>query len=589
VRRAAVAVVVAAACSGTATFRLSSDENNRYALEQALARRQLPPAPAPVNAAHQPRVFALTAGAGANKTIVAYDLATDKLLWKADADVQSRIAVGGDFVVAVEGKQLVARDQARGQPRWRVALRGTFVGAACDRDRAYLVTKDGGAAMLAGYDGASGRELWTSRADGQLGAPAAQGGLVYVPYLSQWLAIVDGATGEQLTRIRNLDEQISVLRVTSRAAYYGSKQGVYELDARSASGKRAGSTYGAVVIPPQLDRTSYARDAYDPVQAGYSAFDRARVLWTTLGDGYVIHYFRFVLGFGANGELRWAYSHPRVELVAADHTGAVIAGVSTAGEIVAVDPQTGAVRARASLGTSSPVLGATFDADGWSPASPSEPVDTVKALVSIARDHDARFDRVKELAVGALAKLPGAEVTADLLDVLADSRAPQRLKDTVVDLLVQRRDPASLPVLTKQLGVHTDFLAQTEPDALGPVAKAIAGLGGVALDPVQVAAALAALQFHLDAPTTASSDLVHVIAAMTAIGGGSERAALDSHLLLYHADDALGSDAAWQKAIVVALATKGGPAERELLRWIAADPRTVPGLTATIREATAGD
>ena len=57
-----VAVVAIAACGPKATFRLSSDENNEYALREALARRQLPAAPAPVNASGQPRVFVLTAG-----------------------------------------------------------------------------------------------------------------------------------------------------------------------------------------------------------------------------------------------------------------------------------------------------------------------------------------------------------------------------------------------------------------------------------------------------------------------------------------------------------------------------------------------
>src|SRR3569623_3397486 len=100
--------------------------------------------------------------------------------------------------------------------------------------------------------------------------------------------------------------------------------------------------------------------------------------------------------------------------------------------------------------------------------------ETVAALVAIARDHDARFDRVKELAGQALAKLPGGEGTQELLGVLADTRAPQHLKDVVVDLLVARKDPASLSVLTAQLSAHDAILLQTQPLALGPVAKAIA-------------------------------------------------------------------------------------------------------------------
>ncbi|MBS1117832.1 MAG: Basic proline-rich protein precursor [Deltaproteobacteria bacterium] len=594
--------LVVVACGGKAVFRLSSDENNSYELGQSLQRRQLPDAPTPVNESHTPRLFALTAGGPkpqTMKTIVAYDLASGNVLWKADADVQSRITVGGNFIIALEGRQLVARDQTRGAPRWRIGVPGTFVGAAADRDRAYIVYRDGSTWWLVAYDGDSGHQLWKSDASGALGAPSAHGGVVYVPFLKQWLSIVDGKTGAQLTRIRNLDQEISTLRVTSRAAYFGSKQGMFELDARSASGARDQATYGQVKIPAQLEGTTYGREAYDPVQLGYTAADRKRVLWTSTpvetgpmklgGDGYVIHYFRFILGFGLDGGLRWAYSQPRVELVASDHTGHVIVGLSTAGDIVALEPQTGAVRLRRSLRTTAPVLGGTFDADGWSPSSQSEPIETVSALVSIARDRDARFDRVKELAVNALARLPGPEVTSQLLAVLADDRAPQRLKDTVVDLLVARRDPGSLPVLTSQLAIQTDYLAQTEPDALGPVAKAISGLGGLPLEPKAVAAALVALQRHLDAPSTATPDLVQVIAAMAAIGGGAERLALGSHLLLYHADDDLGADVSWQKAIVIALERKGGPAERELLRQVAADPRTRPSLATTIRDVLGPD
>jgi len=228
------------------------------------------------------------------------------------------------------------------------------------------------------------------------------------------------------------------------------------------------------------------------------------------------------------------------------------------------------------------VLGATFDADGWAPAGAAEKSDTVAVLVSIALDRDARFDRVKELAVRRLAQLPGAEVTQHLLAVIADPRQPQKLKDTVVDLLMERKDGASLAVLTGQLTVKTDYIANTHPESLAAVAKGIAGLAGTKLDPKDVAAALAALQMHLEAPSTSSGELAQIIGAMTAIGGGTERPILASHLLLYHADDNLGDDASWQKAIVVAL-EKGGPAEREVLRYVQTDPRTRPKLASLIQ------
>ena len=513
-------------------FRLSGNENDRGALTAALARRQLPDRPSPVNAARVPRVF--IALGGPRTQIVAYDLAAGKLLWRQPADIASRISVGGSFVVALEGKQLVGRDQVTGAATWHVTVPGSFVGLAADRDRAYLVWSAGGNGAIAAYDGATGAELWHDGADGVLGAPAAQGGLVYVPYYSQWLSIVDGATGSQLARVRGIDEQITMLRANSTDAYYGSKQGVFHLDARSAAGTRKDGSYARVDVPVQLEHTQYGADAYDPVQSGYSAADRARVLWSgLLGDaGFAVHYFRFVFGFDAKGTLVWAYSHPRTELVASVDTGAAIVAISQTGDVVALDRKTGALRLDRSIGTAEPVLGATFDADGWDAGpgiDPSQRASTVEALVAIVRDRDARFDRVKELAAQTLAKLQGGEVTRALLDVLADPREPDRLKDDVVDLLVARKDPTSLAVLTAQLATHDDYLEKTQPLALGPVARAIAGLGGAKLDPAAVATALAALQSHLDAPTTQVADLVPVIGAMAAIGGGAERAALASH------------------------------------------------------------
>jgi len=592
--KALILVALLAGCGGKSAFRLSSDENNSYELGRALQRRQLPAQPAPVNTAGQPRLFAVTAGgAGANKTIVAYDLASGNVMWKVDAPVGSRIVVGGDFIATLEGQEIVGRDQARGQPRWRIGA-SNFVGVAADRERVYLVTGGNGKWWISGHDGGSGKEIWKEDASGALGAPVAQGGLVYVPFLRQWLAIVDGKTGKQHTRLRGIDQDITMVRANSSAAYYGSKQGMFELDARSASGKRSDATYGAVKVPAQLDGASYAPEVYDVVQQQYTANDRKRVLWTTTpvaqgpmqlgGDGYAVHYFRYLFGFGVDGGMRWAYSQPRVELVASDHTGNAIVAVSAAGDVVALDPQTGAVKSRKSLGTTSPVLGATFDADGWAPTGQAEPIETVAALVSIARDRDARFDRVKELAVGALAKLPGPEVTSQLLAVLADNRAPQKLKDAVVDLLVERKDPSSLPVLTQQLSVRTDYIAQTEPEALGAVAKAIAGLGGMTLDKAHVAAALAALQSQLETGTTAVPDLIMVVKAMAAIGGGAERPVLVSHLLLYRADDDVGNDVTWAKVVVAAVAGKAKAPERELLRQVAADPRTKAPVSGAIRD-----
>jgi hypothetical protein len=599
------AAVVLAACAPKGTYTLSTahKDNDREALAAALAKRKLPEQAAPMNSARQPRAFVLQSGAP--RTIVAYDLDAGSVLWKVDADVQSRIWTGGDILLALEAKQLVARDQKTGSVKWKLGLKGQFVGASADRERAYVVTREGSDQkptwFLSAYDAASGKLAWQADpAEGQLGAPVAHAGLVYSPFLTQWLVVVDGKTGAPLARLRGVDEQISIVRATSRITYFGSKQGVFALDVRAATGKRSDATYGQVKIPAQLDRTTYGVDLYDPVQAGYTAVDRARVLWSTVpsdsgpmkftGDTYAVHYFRYVFGFNLNGDMVWAYQNPRVELVASEHTGAAIVGLSASGDLVVIDPKTGEVRAQRSLGTQAQVLGATFDADGWTTTGDgAHKVETVAALVSIARDRDARFDKVKELAVATLAKLPGAEVTEQLLAVLTDKRAPGKLKDTVVEMLALRKDPAALPVLTTHLALHHDYLAKTEPETLLPVVRAIGGLRGTALQPAHVAPALTALQSHLEDPATSVPELIAIIEAMSAIGGGAERAPLSSHLLMYHADDDLGTDQNWQTAIVGAVGSSSGPMERELMRYLAADPRTKQGLVQALKETLAKD
>ena len=139
--------------------------------------------------------------------------------------------------------------------------------------------------------------------------------------------------------------------------------------------------------------------------------------------------------------------------------------------------------------------------------------------------------------------------------------------------------------------MHADYLLRRpSPTRSVRSRKAIAGLGGVELDGKQVAAALA----RAAEPPRRAEHRVRRPRLRDRRDGcdrrhGTERPALWSHLLLYHADDDLGGDPAWQKAIVIALDDQGGPGERELLRHVAADPRTKPGLATLIRTRSAND
>jgi hypothetical protein len=591
----AALAVGAAGCGPKSVFNLTAEDNNADALARALAVRTLPPTPGPLNARKAPLVFAVATGSP--RQLIAFDLAANQQLWSIDADIQSRVHVGGELVVAREGQGVTVRNLADGGVRAQIAIPGELVGATTDGEQVYAVWSSARGAKTMWTVAAftpDGGLRWKNDSPGALGAPAAQGGLVLLPFLRQWLSIIDARHGNQITRIRGVDEEIGVLRLTSDAAFFGSKSGVFRLDERAAAGTRAGATYGHATLPPELATAEYGRDMFDPVQAGYSAFDRKRVLWRAApgGDGPMrftddivgVHYFRFLFGLGPDGGLRWAYSQPRVELVASEHAGTVLVGLAADGALVALDPVTGAVRASETITAKAPLIGATFDCDGWSPTGSGEAPATLQALVQIARDRDARFEGVKQYAVASLSKLEGPDVTRDLLAIIQDPRTPAKLSETVVGLVIARKDPAGLPALLAALQPQRDYLEDTGPIALSVVARAIAALKDVELPIDQRAQAVVALTAQLDDPATPARDRLELVRAMIAIGKGSERTRLRRELVTYRADPDTGVDAELVATLCSALAA-GDQQDRETLRLIAEDPRSVPAVATAARAA----
>ncbi|MBZ0236003.1 MAG: PQQ-binding-like beta-propeller repeat protein [Deltaproteobacteria bacterium] len=589
-------LALVASCGPKTVFGLTSDDNNADALGKALAVRKLPTAPQVRNSTGRPLVLAVASGSP--KKLVAWDADAGKALWTVDADVQSRVAVAGDLVVAREGTKVVVRNVNDGKQRGAINLGGELVGATTDGELVYVTWQSQGATRpvwtIAAYS-PDGGERWRNDAPGALGAPSAQGGLVFSPFLKQWLAVLDARTGAQLTRVRGIDEEIAFVRTTSDATWFGSKAGIFRLDTRAASGTRAGSTYGTTTLPPQLASATYARDAFDPVQAGYTAYDRKRVLWRAApagdtfafeGDTVAVHFFRFVFGLTRAGELQWAYSHPRVELVASEHAGGVVVAIGADGSLVALDPATGATRASQKLDVGGQILGATFDCDGWAPAGDGEPPATVQALVAIARDRDRRFDEIKQYAVQVLARLEGADVAKDLLAIVQDGRTPAKLRESVIELLVARKDPKGLPALLVALEPRYDYITGAEPAAVGVIARAIGGLGERDVADAERARAVKALVAHADDPATSTTDRLEVVRAMIAIGRGSERAWVRSQLVLERADPAFAREEKLVEVMVASLAA-GGPEDRETLRYVATDARSAASVAQAARAALA--
>lgn len=581
-----VLLAVASGC-GEATFSAHLRDNSVDDIRRAM---QLSQAPSPT-AGH----FAYLVTS--DRALVGYDLAAGKIAWQERADVKSRVVVGKGLIAHRQGAgQLTVRDASTGRVAFTVSLPSgaEYVGAAFDDEHLYYVVQSNAGQRTSTVIAVdrTGKQLWANPAQGSLGAPAARGGVVAVPYRHQNLTLLDGKDGKELARVRATDEEISFVRATPQGFFYGGQKGVYLLDEKSANGSKQGSSYVEAKLGSDQVRTFYWWDGYELAQTDYTAFDRNRLLWrgeprggsaAFQGDRVVLHSYRYFFAFDAvKGKLGWAYAHPRTDLVAADAVGPSVLFVSVDGEIGVVDAQTGQVRGAQKIDdkTNLRVLGATFDADGYAGSvghAPAETNDVLATLSQIIWDRDARFTAVKVFAVDALGSVPGKEASGALLKVvLASSDVPPSVQKKAGEELVERKDAEAVPLYIDALKVRYDFLADRHPHGVDVLARAVAQL-----DAKDAAPELAA---HLLDPATPLSSLKELSAALAALGGPAAQKALREYLLTYRADPMFVADPSSLNIAAEGLLKLGGGEGKRTVQFVSEDKRTIQPVAAYLKK-----
>jgi hypothetical protein len=360
------------------------------------------------------------------------------------------------------------------------------------------------------------------------------------------------------------------------------------------------ATYGEAKLP-EFVRSFYHFDAFESVQAEYSAYDRNRILWRARARGAsrndgglafddaqaVAFTFRFFFAFDSgSGELRWAHHHPRFDVVSAEHVGPAILYVSQEGELGALDAKTGAQLGVTKVGAR--ILGATFDAEGYRPGPKTgagQPPESAQALASIVWDKDARFGTQKVFALNELGRLTEGRgaVTETLLEVLLDEATPQAVYAKAGEVLVTRKDASGVPALVKALETRFDYIKGTKPRAVDWIARALGAIGRK-----DETDAIPALLAHLDDPETPLAVVKEVVHALAQLKSKDALPALRSYLLLYRADPLFASDTAVLTSTVDALLALGGGGERELVAYVAGESRTQPRVAEYAKRALEG-
>ncbi len=578
---------------GPAAFSAHSRDNNTDDVRKALAMSKAP-ARGPRNGTGRPMAFVVTAGP--EKLVAGIDLSSRAVVWKFPADVRSRIVVGKDLVAYRLGeRELVGRDPASGKERFRINLPASerFMGMAIDDDRLYYVVQSAEEAkrvsFTVGID-RSGHEAWRTPAPGTLGAPAARGGLVALPFAYQNLVLLDGASGKEVGRVRNTDEQITFVVGSTDGFFYGGGKGIYLLDEKSASGTRQGSSYAEVKMVSDQMRPSYSWDGYQPTQSDYSAFDRNRLLWrgtkTGVGVGFesdlaVLHSFRYLFGIDAkSGALRWAYASPHADVVGTEDVGNAIAFATADGQIVALDEATGQPHPLVTTGLR--IAGVTIDADGLAVpqgAADSAPSALRASLEQIVWDPDARFTSIKTFAADALGRLPGSDTTAALVKIVrAPSGVPAQVQRRAGEALVARKEASAGKLYADALATHSDYLTDKRAVGVDVIARAAASIDARELAP--------AIASHLADPETPQTSLKDIVVALGALGGKDAARALRTFLLAYRADPIFLQDPTPLTSAGSAL-VKMGAEERRSVTFVAEERRTLPPVAEALKAALA--
>jgi outer membrane protein assembly factor BamB len=530
--------------------------------------------------------------------IAAFDATSGERIWHSDVRAESELVVGGPAVVVKSGRSVFGLSARDGSELWqRRAELMDYMGAAIDGDLAVLSFSTAGQRSSSyregraiAVDARSGRVRWTlGPVQSQVGAPAATGGVVFVPWDRHSLSALDGATGRELARLLSRDDVYSFVTAGPEGVFFGSNA-AYRFDERAASGLRDEASVYEPLVANTPSTSGFAADGFLGSTGGRNARNKIRFLWRggpetgdevrLVDDKLYFLYFRIVIAFDSRtGEVLWARSLPRDVEAATAVPGGVLA-LDAGGDLLALEASTGRITHRASLGVT--VANAAFDVASL-PRGEGEAVETPRTdsvrdqLVEIVFDPDARLTPARRFALSVLASIPDAEVTQSLIEICRQRRVPVQIRNDAA--IVLRTRQAGAEYLNEALDEHYDFLESREAPPVGVIA-------GAALY-MRNEAAVPRLLDHLEDPETPFDDLAPIAAALTELGNPGMVPRLKGFVVRYRADREFRGREEPLLEFVRAIGRHGADADRQAIAALAQQPRTLPALVDGIEAALA--
>ncbi|MCU0671727.1 MAG: PQQ-like beta-propeller repeat protein [Myxococcota bacterium] len=575
-RLLSIALLFAVACGGGSGFSPTFPDNRRADLESVSARLASSSAP------NAPAVAAMLT---TEPKLVLVGLDDGAVRWSQPVDSPvSAPHVAGDYVVLHERGGVVVRDLSSGATRATIEDESMFLTGAGGEGRliALALSTGGGVgarSKLVVIDG--GSVAYARELEQALGAPTVAAGMVFVPWATQNVSVLDDG-GAELARVRLTDTPVGRVFRSGSDVFLG-QRAVMRFSPELASGTREAAGGYEPTLRPVPGDPAFVVDPYRPTPSPSSAVHRLRYAWgatqsgarTALVDGnlYAIFY-RFVFALESDGPgVRWVHEHD-ADLVGADVVDGGVVLVDANGGLAMLDAASGATRWARTSGTSPVVASvrASGVATGAAGVAATEPL--ANQLLTAAQSTDARLVPAQVLAVQMLAGLEGAEVTRNLIVLCESARAPASVRDGACNAVASRSDGAD--EVLSALARHARFLEGTTAPPVGPLARAAVTMRETRAVPHLLA--------HLRDPATAEAHLAPLARALTELEARESVEPLRDFLRLYHAEAESPEMIAGLAAVTDAIVALQGAAAQELLQELADDALTVEGLRPKLAE-----
>ncbi|HET7539172.1 MAG TPA: PQQ-binding-like beta-propeller repeat protein [Polyangiaceae bacterium] len=530
-----------------------------------------------------PRVANARVAVGVSDTGLFATSLDGKSRWTYAGKPASAPMIAGPLVIFEERGQIVALEAGSGSKVWSIGSGGLALrGAANDGTSSALVLADTHKSLFLGVS-ASGSKLGSVEFKGDLGVPAARGGIAFVPWSSEYVSALDIQSGDERARLL-ARSQVSQALNFGGELYFG-EQGLMRFDekARFAStnqanhvglpkvdlpGKPAWLGSGLVNSSSQDNARTRIRIYAAPVAAPNGEL--------SLGAGtFAATYFRVVLGLDSkNGALRWVRALP-ADIVggAAASSGFVLCDAS--GKVWSLD-RAGADTGSLDLGSKVRLCVVDTGAEevAAAPARESLAVQIAEALDNL----DPNMAEAERYLVKELGKQDEPIVTKTLIDLSSSPRISPDLRLETRRLLALRKNGTDY--MLSALARHYDFVSGVLlPPPVGPLADALAASGETRAAPL--------LAKHLNDPANSADDVAHAARALSKLATAAEYEDLRTFFALYRAT---ADDEALVAAVVScaeALVRVGGADGRALVERAAQDPltqndvrRALPGVLA---------